>query len=190
MSSKLSQGLIASLICLAMVGVAVIAFRGVGVEKYRDKKIVAGEIRRPWDIFAAHISRPQYLTVAGKTYSGIRGLAPYYLDVPGTNSILFVTQTAGDHIMFHIFNLSTKEDIQINGGTSGFGWGIGGSRKAGEKYTDYIESADPNHITISIHSGDWKETTVLNLATKCIERTETVRFNESGEVTNRSVRTP
>jgi hypothetical protein len=189
MSSQLSKRLIAPLICLVVVIIVVVLLRGIGFEKYRDNKVVAGEIRRPWDVFAAHISRPQYLTVAGKTYRGIRGLAPYYLDVPGTNSILFVTQATGDHITFHLLNLNTKEEVQIDGGTCGFGWGIGGSRKPGEKFTDYIESADSNRITVAIHSGDWKETLVLNLVTKSIERVETVYFNASGQVTNRSVRT-
>jgi hypothetical protein len=190
MSGQLSRKLVPLLVCLAVVVVAVVLFRGIGIQKYRDNKVVAGQIRRPWDVFAAHVSRPQYLTVAGKTYRGIRGLAPYYLDVPGTNAILFVTEAAGDHITFHLLNLNTKAEIQIDGGTSGFGWGIGGNRKPGEKYTDYIESADPNRVTVAIHSGDWKETMVLNLTTKSIERSETVRFNSSGEVTNRSVRTP
>lgn len=183
--------LVAVLITLAGVGLScVLLVRGVSVEKFRDKKVTAGEVRRPWDLFAVHVSRPQYLTVAGKTYRGVRGMAPYYLDVPGTNSILFVTQAPGDHITFHILNLGTKEEVQIDGGTSGFGWHLGGPRKPGDKFTDYIEGAQSNRLTLVKRTDDWMERTVLNLATKLLEREETFYFNASGQVTNRSTRTP
>jgi hypothetical protein len=125
----------------------------------------------------------------GRRFAAFAGLAAYYLDVPGTNAIFFVTQEADYRIQFHFFNLVTKKDIQIDGGRSGFGWGIDGSRKPGEKYTDYITGMESNRITIVIHSGDWMETMVLNLTTKAIERRETLRFSASGEVTNRSVKT-
>jgi hypothetical protein len=189
MIGKQHRALIGVSICLLVIGLWFLSVRGIAIEGYRDNKVTAGEMRRAWDVIAVHASRPQYLTVGGKTFRGIRGLAPYYLDVPGTNAIFFVTQEGGYRVKFHFFNLAPKKDIGIDGGGSGFGWGIGGSRKPGEEYTDYITGMESNRITIVINSGDWMETMVLNLATKAIERRETLRFNASGDMTNRSVKT-
>ena len=175
-----------ALIALAALGIVVVFFRGFPVEKYRDGKVSAGEIRRPWDVFTAHVSRPQYLKVGGRMYRRVRGSAPYYLDVPGTNSILFVTQDAG-HITFHIFDLNRKEDVQIDGGTSGFGWHLG---KPGDKFSDYIEVAKSNRITLVKGTHDWMEKIALNLTNKGVERTETLYFDASGQVTNRSIHSP
>ena len=173
--------------CAVLTTAAVVSLRGVRNEKYHDSKVKAGEIRRPWDVIALHVSRPQYLTIGGHTYRGIRGTAPYYLDVPSLNSIFFVTQGNNYWVTFHVFNLVTKEDIQVEAGTSGFGWGIGGNRKAGDKYTDYIEGVASNRLALTIRSGSWKETMVVNLTTKVIELRETVYFDSAGQVTNRSI---
>jgi hypothetical protein len=176
---------------IAVIGIWVFwitMIRGVGFESYRDAKVSAGEVRRLWDIVAAHISRPTYLSVGGRVYHRVRGVAPYYLEVPGTNSILFVTQTPDDHITYHIFNLKTKEDIQIDGDHSGFGGSIGAAKSPGYRFGDRIESADTTRMTISTRTEGCKETMILNLNTKREEQLETLRYDAHGQVTNRSVK--
>ena len=106
--------------------------------------------------------------------------------MPEINVILFVTQQNHYKVIFHIVNLKTKEHIQIDADSSGFGWNIGSGRKAGDKGTDYVEGVQSNRVTIATRSDIWKESLVLNLATKSIEHRETLWFDASGQVTNRS----
>lgn len=164
----------------------VLCTRGIRIEKYRDSKVKGGVIMRPWN-WISHASGSNYLMVDGKTYRGVRGLAPYYLEVPGMNAILFVTEESG-RITFHIHDFSTKEDIQIVGG-SGFGWGIGGERTLSGKYRDDIESVVSNRITLVRKTLDGQVATVLNLSTKSVEGSEIVRLNTRNRDRNRSTQT-
>ncbi len=177
------------LVALLIIGTLVFCFWGKRSETYRDANVLAGEITAPVNTFAVHLSKPQYLTINGKTYMGVRGLPPYYLDVPELNSILFVTQEKDGKVLFHLVNLKNKKEIQINADSSGFGWDIGSGRKPGDKYTDYVENVQSNQIMIATRSGDWKEMMVLNLANKSIARRETIYFDSTGQITNRSVQT-
>jgi len=172
-----------------IAGALAFCFWGKQVQTYRDTKVTAGEITRPIDGLAVHLSKPKYLTIGGKSYAGVRGVPPYYLDVPELNAILFVTEQKNHNVVFHLVNLENKQDIQIEADSSGFGRSIGSGGKAGEPGTDYIEGVQSNRITVAMRSLDWKETMVLNLATKSIERRETLYLDATGQVTNRSVQT-
>lgn len=181
------MGKVIALLGILLVAGVTLCFWGKRVETYRDKNVSAGEITRPINSLAVHVSKPQYLTIQGKTYEGVRGLKPYYLDIPQWNSILFVTEDSKYKVTFHVVNLKPGNETQIDGGTSGFGWAIGSGRKAGEKGTDYIESVESNKLTIATRSLNWKATALLDLATKSVEREETFYYGESGQVTNREV---
>lgn len=174
---------------ILLCGVVAFCLWGRKVTTYRDDKVSAGEITRPLNAFAVHLSKPKYIEVGGKTYTGVRGLPPYYLDVPQLNAILFVTQQKNYNVIFHLVNIETKYDVQIDAGNSGFGWNIGSGRTPGDKYTDYVESVHSNRMRLATRSGDWKETLELNLITKLIERRETLYFDAVGQVTNRSIQT-
>ena len=178
------------LILLIFVAVAVVfCCRERRVQTYRDSKITAGEITRPFNTLAVHSSKLKYLTINGRTYTGIRGLPPYYLDVPELKCILFVTQENNYKVVFHFFDLVEKRDIQINADGAGFGWRIGSGKKPGDTGTDYIEEAQSNRVTVATRSLDWKETMILNLATKSVERWEGIYFDKNGQVTKRRVQT-
>jgi len=112
-----------------------------------------------------------------------------YLDVPELNGILFVTEQKNHKVAFHLVNMETKQDIQIDADSSGFGRHIGFGEKSGDPGTDYIEGVQSNRITVAMRSLDWKETMVLNLVSKSIERRETLYFDATGQATNRSVQT-
>jgi hypothetical protein len=168
---------------------AIACFVGKHVETYRDHNVKAGEIHTPLSDFAVHVSEPQYLTINGKTYKGVRGLKPFYLDIPELNSILFVTEAGGEKVTFHIISLQSKKETAIDGGTSGFGWAIGSGLKSGEKGSDHIESVQSNKITIAKRSLNWKEITVLNLDAKRVERQEVYNYDQNGNTTNHSVST-
>jgi hypothetical protein len=185
MSPEKSKAAMRFALWIVFAGIVVMFLRGVRAEKYRDQKVAGGDIMRPLDFLAAHSSSPRYLIVGGHTYRGVRGSPPYYLDVPALNSILFVTGAVGGDTTFHLVNLMTKEHIEFDGGTSGFGGMIGANRKPGDPFTDYVESASSNKVILSKHTSGWMERTVLNLETKSAERGGTVSFDANGVQTNR-----
>ena len=179
-----SKALRGAAFLVASIGLLALVFRGIRVEKYRDYKAAGGEYVGPLDFLAVHSSQPRYITVNGHTYRGVRGSPPYYLDVPALNSVLFVTGDFGGQTLFHLVNLATKEHIEFEGGTSGFGGHIGANRKAGEPFTDYIEGVSSNKVTLVKRSSDWMERTILNLESKAIEKGGTVYFDTTGTQSN------
>ncbi len=179
----------AALLLLAAVAVAGVVWvlHGKRVETYSDSYVRAGEIERPFDYLLVHVSKQQYMVINGKTYAGVRGMKPFYLRIPELKALLFVTEGSEYGETFHIINLQSKKEIEIDGGTAGFGRDIGSGRKPGEPFSDYIESVASNKVTIATRSLDWKETWLLNLDSKRIERAETFDYDQSGNVTNHSV---
>ena len=171
---------------ILVIGGITLSFLAGGAETYRDKNVTAGEIETPLSAFSVHTSPTKYLIVNGKTYKGIRGLKPYYLDITNLNSILFVTEGAKYKTTVHVVNLQSKREIEFQG-VSGFGSSIGSPSKPGEKFSDYIENVQSNRITIATRSLDWKNTWVLNLESKQIEREEDFKYDAGGQVTNHSV---
>ncbi len=158
------------------------------VETHRDQNVVAGEVRSLVDLYAVHHSPPKYLTVKGKTYVNIRGMAPFYLTIPQLNSILFVTETKSSEIVLHIVDLASGQEIAIDGVLSGLGHGIGTGRKPGERGTDFIERVEGERLVIVSRSFDWSETIVVNLKARSVERVDTYDYDSGGRVTRR--RTP
>jgi hypothetical protein len=61
-----------------------------------------------------HISPVDVLIIDGKRFENVRGMSKYYLQVPNTNSIVFVTDDENDHPTYHIFNMDTDEDIEFH----------------------------------------------------------------------------
>jgi len=168
---------------LAAAAVGFLLFHGVYAEKYRDAKASGGEVVRPLDWFGVHSSRPSYLTVLGRTYRAVRGTPPYYIAVPSLASILFVTEGPSHQVTYHLVNLTTKEHIEFDGGTSGFGGHIGAPRKSGEPFTDYVESVVSNRLTLVKCTTSWIEKTVLNLRTHKIESEETINLEPNSAKT-------
>jgi hypothetical protein len=164
-------------------------FWGSDTQTFQDKNVGVGEVRRPFHRFAAHVSAQRYLSVQGQTYRGVRGLPPYYLEIPELSSILFVTEYPKEKVTIHVHNLKTKEDIAIDGQGTGFGGGIGSGLKAGEPFSECVERVEPGRITISKRSLNWKETKVLDLRSKKIESEETFSYDANGQITNRATTT-
>jgi hypothetical protein len=180
----ISKTVLCLLFALLIVGIF-FCCTGRKVETYHDDYVKAGKIQSPINLFFAHVSEKRYLTINTRTYKGVRGFEPYYLKIPKLNSILFVTEGATHRVTFHVVNLMTKVEIPIDGETSGFGWNIGAGRKPGDVDTDYVESTQSNNIAIAQRSLNWKETTILNLDRRKIEREEILEYDISGQITNR-----
>lgn len=173
------------ILLLAACGVAAFFFKERRIEYYRDQQVSGGELRTLFNEIAVHASPKQYLIVNGTMYKGIRGQKPYYLNVPKSELIVFVTESAGYKVTFHILNLVTGKEDAIDGGSSGFGWSIGSGAKPGDLGSDYVEEAKSNFVTLVKRSFTWKEITTLNLVTKRVEQVEVINYGSKGNVINR-----
>jgi hypothetical protein len=68
------------------------------------------------------------LTIDGRQFDHVRGISNFYLKVPGTNAIVFVTDENDHSVTFHVFMMDTDEDIAIRELGSEFGQSIGSPR--------------------------------------------------------------
>jgi hypothetical protein len=78
-----------------------------------SKRIVSKTTRPLASFINPHVSPIQVLIIDGKRFENVRGQEKYYLQVPKTNSIVFVTEEIDFHPVYHIFNMDTDEDIEI-----------------------------------------------------------------------------
>jgi hypothetical protein len=154
---------------------------------YSDTKVIVESKHPPLYPFNVHGGETVYLEVGGRSFKNVRGTQPFYLNVPQSDSILFVTEGEPFRVTFHIFNLSTRRDTPIDGHGSSFGWNIGSKKKPGEHYTDYVENADSNRLVVVTRAAMWKEVTTLNLQSASAERVEIFKFNKDGAITNHFV---
>ena len=175
------------LVLLVAVGIIFLAVRGRRVEAYRDNRVTAGEIVRPINKLAPHISATTYLSIHGRTFTGLRGLPPYYLDITNLDSLLFVTEDKRRKVSFWIVESKSDQAIQIDGDGSTFGWNIGSGRSAGEEYADWLEASSANNISLVTRSGSVRVKTVLDIGLKSISRVEVDHLDVSGGVTNHVV---
>ena len=65
-----------------------------------------------------HISPVSVLIIDGKHFEHVRGQNKYYLKVPNTNSIVFVTVDENYHPTYHVFNMDTDEDVAFHSQSS------------------------------------------------------------------------
>jgi len=148
-------------------------------EVYRDMNVVAFEKTWPfYPILGLHTGKSIGLKVAGKTYYKVRGIKPYYVDLPQIHSILFVTEGDSYKVTFHIVDMDTKKSVVIDGDGSSFGWDIGSISADADK----AEHVDAQSVVLVKYGGDWKEVTTLNLQTLKVERVQTFESGQRGGV--------
>jgi len=122
-----------------------------------QNQYASGGVLRPLlpTVFVHSYSESYYLKVGGRTFSHVRGLPPYYLEVPQLHSLLFVTGEVDNGATFHLFNLTSKKfkTIQCGMETETYGWDIGAPRKKGEQFSEWIENASSNRVTFASDRG-------------------------------------
>src|ERR1035437_3817888 len=84
----------------------------IGFAQTNDwSKRIASKKRHPFASFISpHVGAINVLIIDGKRFEHVRGLDKYYLQVPKTNSIVFVTDDDNYRVTYHIFNMDTDED--------------------------------------------------------------------------------
>lgn len=174
-------------LALALAAVAIGVLTPHKIVTFANANVSGGVIRSFLNDIAPHISEGTFLKIGDRTYKNLRGVEPYYLAIPAIEAILFMVEGRNDNVTIHVVFLSDHKDIEFEAGEFGLGSNIGSKRAPGEKMTDYIESADLNHIVYAARFNDRKETIALNLATRTLGQRELFEYNSNGEVTNHLV---
>jgi hypothetical protein len=151
---------------------------------YQDDKVKVLQ-KSTTHILNVHASHDEmWLEAFGKTYKDVRGLPPFYLEISGKNSILFVTGRTYDdgQATVHILNYKTHKEIHFPAYDSDIGRNIGGTPSSGG--SEKIESVNGDKIEVSAQL-DFDHTRshiryYLDLAKPEFEREEGTSTTEQG----------
>jgi len=167
-----------------------LVYGGFPLETVRDGKVVARVIARPSNLLNPHATLLSTLQVGGQTFCWLRGIAPFYVDVPSGNRILFLTDDGS--LVIHVFDLATQQDTTVDAHCLrdwGFGYTLGARNPEGRD--DRIESAGSNILVMAWAGGKNRICRCrMDLQHKAITEIETCYLDGSGAVTNRVVRSP
>jgi hypothetical protein len=148
------------------------------LESFNDNNVAGGELRSPSQRLFAHINEEHYLTINGKTYRGVLGGAPSYLELPELHSVLFVTGSEDkSSVKFHMVNRETGHEVVINGGQIHFGTDIGSSRRPVEAFTDFVLKATSNEVTLASQAPKARLIIVSNLTSNVVESVHREEIN-------------
>jgi hypothetical protein len=117
---------------------------------YKDDKVSVKESSLV-NILNVHASKDKIIiTVYGKSYEDVRGNPPYYLEIPGENSILFVTGRTFDNgqATVHIVNLATKQETNFPAYDSSIGEAICSTNKQRDDWYERIEGLTNDELSI------------------------------------------
>ena len=156
---------------------------------YRDANIVAIEKLPPFALVNVHGAKTISIKVNGHTYDRVQGVPPFYLDVPDSNLILFVTHDHRDNSTFHFYDKGSKKITSLAAGQSSFGGHIGAAVKNGDVGSDFIEKVRDGRLWLSKRSVGWMEMTLVNLNTGRIENVKTIIYDADGTIKSSVTRT-
>jgi hypothetical protein len=153
------------------------------------KRIVSKTEQPLASLINPHESNVNVIIVDGKRFDHVRGLRSFYLPAPSINSIVFIADAKDYSVVYHVFNMGTREDIAIRAPSSMFGRTIGANASR-----DRIEKAEGQTLVLCVIDPDAKSTlptlsklsTVksfyyLDLANRTV-REKTLYLDSSGKV--------
>jgi len=153
---------------------------------YRDRNVVAIRKYSLFSLISVHSAPQNQLKIGGKVYPNVRGLPPFYLNIPQIRSILFVTSEDQSGMVFHIVNTNTWEEISIFGAKSSFGWEIGFPTNR-SSYADFVESANSNVVIAVSTYTDAKKVYYLNLSSQKLDKMVYDEFDAGGRIKKEDV---
>jgi hypothetical protein len=158
--------------CLPVLCLSLCACAHQTTTFYQDKGITVLE-KNTVNFTNVHASHDEvWLEAFGQTYKGVRGAAPYYLEIPGKDSILFVTSRGNDgrEATVHILNLKTGNEIHFSALTSGIGKGIGLADGLG--VLEKVESVDGDRVVVNSRWHNREALYYLDLQQRLFEKEE------------------
>jgi hypothetical protein len=136
---------------------------------YNEGEITAGKRTTFWSLLNVHESPITFLEIHGKLFENVRGVSPYFLAIPNSRLIFFVTSSHGEKTRFHIANLDTWEITVIEGGASLFGSYIGTPLDPKGRYGGWIDRYESPRLYLRQRTVSGETHIVLNLSTRKIE---------------------
>src|ERR1035441_6195638 len=115
---------------------------------YHDSKATVKDrdvLYFPWPTIVAERS---VINVCGHSYSHVRGAGPCYLEIPGKNTIMFVTGGEGSAVV-HLVDMDTRKERHSRAYDSNIGNSIRPSTEAGKRECERVESAAGDTVVIS-----------------------------------------
>jgi len=109
-------------VIIAIIATCVI---GCGQNRSWSGRIISKKIRPPSALANVHVSDINVIIIDGTRFERVRGFKPFYLQVPGSNSILFVTDESDYSVKYHCFDMDMDRDTVIDAQSSVFGRSIG-----------------------------------------------------------------
>ena len=162
-------------------------------EIFKDDKVTVTETLHSYIPFSAHvgISDTISITVFGESYKNVRGYIPFYLTIPETDSILFVTGREYDdgQATVHVVNLKTKNEVHFPAYDSHIGSNI---RQTNDWCYEKVESVKDNKVIIDAGRNlngrmESRFRYYLDLKNAKFEKEEAEFWNSSSNTTNHYV---
>jgi hypothetical protein len=125
----------------------------------------------------------------GETCEDVRGQAPFYLEIPGKDSILFVTGRTYDNgqATVHVLNYKTRQEISFPAYDSQIGANIVSAAKANDQRFEKVESIDGDKLVIAAGFLDRRFRYFIDLNVPEFEKEEAIYPQRSLGLTNRYV---
>jgi hypothetical protein len=158
--------------------------------KSRPHKIVSKTKHSLASFFSSCPSEVNILIIDGQRFENVRGLKKFFLQVPNTNAIVFVTDEKDYSAVLHVFNLDTGKDTAISGSAGLFGNTIGS-----DKPRDTVSVRDDGVIVLCqddpyarstlpelANLADTKDFIYLDVNKKTVLARKTLYFDKAGKL--------
>ena len=136
------------------------------------------------DLLSPHTNPSITLIVGTNRIHNVLGSPPYYLKIPEWEAIFVATETKDHHFYYHVVSLKDQSDSVIDGGSLGFGYGIGNPNSY---YKESISKVQDHQLTLTAKNAKRRINYVLDLDRRTVVSIETEDLNPEGKVTGRTL---
>jgi hypothetical protein len=121
----------------------------------------------------------RFLKIGIHEYRNVRGVPPYYIEVPDLSLAVFVTQDrSGGRGRTHIVSLKDGRDTIVEGVHPTFGYGVGFSTTP----NDEVKSLPGGRIALVTNERDYGAETIIRIDGGTVESYRDWRASEAGPV--------
>lgn len=154
---------------------------------------ISSEVTHPIkSLINPHINPISVLIVDEQRFEHVRGAKTFYLQVPNTNCIVFVTEGSSNALTYHFYNMDTRVDVAIHSQSSmsSFGETIGAPKPCesvsigtnGVLVLCYLMKDAKSTLPSLAALDSVKDFYYLDIQKKTILANRTVYYNKAGDV--------
>lgn len=136
------------------------------VKFFNEKGIRYGYSKNWMSFLNVHVSDVSWLSINGKTFYHLKGAQPFYLPVPNTPYVYFVTELHNESKIIHFFSLENGKEIKFEESDCFLGYRM----HMGEPELEWIESSNNSIIVIGTKDQFREDRYTFNLLTKESEK--------------------